>query len=505
MSGRLSRRQLLGAAGVGVAGLAGAGVAYEALGSEDGDEAAGKHERRNVLMIVVDSLRADHLGCYGSDVVKTPNLDALARDSMRFTNCYPEAMPTMPARRTLLTGQRIWPFFGWQSWDGMAARAGWEPIRPEVDTIVKSFRRQGWWTAMVTDNPFIGFSGLLEPVRQSPDRFVRILGHRGERRPYDTVSEAEARRRLPREVQDDQSAIDAVRKFLANNGYGRNSAQSSTARVFRNAAGALAEANDQGKPFFLYVDGFDPHEPWAAPPEFMGMYTDREIVPIADVLYRGAGYMDEEELDRLAAGYKADVTMTDRWLGVLLDRLYDLGLDDSTVVTLVSDHGVYVGERNWTGKGDRLLHPELCHVPMLVRDPEGRGAGASSDWWGTTVDLPRTAMEMAGAAVPPTFGGADLSPILAGDAPREDRPYGWGGYSNYSFVRDDRWVYIVSNDRSYEALFDKRADSGEERDVASAHPDVVREMWARVVQRAGGKPPPWFSEAEWDATPRTSF
>jgi arylsulfatase A-like enzyme len=506
---RISRRAFVGAAGAGIAGAAGAGIALDRLVFDDrsssaAEPAAGGDERRNVVVIMIDSLRADHVGAYGAEGVRTPNLDALARESMRFTNCFPEAMPTVPTRRTVLTGKRAWPFFGWEPWDGMAARAGWEPIDPGTDTIVKALRRQGWWTGMVTDNPFLGFTTSFEPVRQSPDRFVRVLGQRGDRNPPESVPEAEALRRLPDEMHEEQFVY-GVRKYLANNGYGSDAAQSSAARVFRSAGKALAEAAGQPKPFFLYVDSFDPHEPWAAPPEYMELYTDRGRVPIADVLYRGAGYMDADEIETLAAGYKAEVTMMDRWLGHFLDRFYELGLDDSTVVALVSDHGVYVGERNWTGKGDKLLHPELTHVPLLVRDPDGRGSGESSDWWATTVDIPATVMSIAGAVVPPGFDGVDVTPILEGGAPDADRPYGHGGYSNFSFVRDERWVYIAANDRSYEVLFDKRADPGEERDVSADNPERVREMWARVVEQAGGREPPMYSEADWDAEPRTSF
>jgi arylsulfatase A-like enzyme len=493
VSRRLSRRDLLGAAGAGVAGagLAG-GLDLDAL--EDA-LAAGRHERRNAILIVVDSLRADHLGAYGNAVVRSPNIDALARESLRFTDCHPEAMPTVPARRTLLTGRRAWPFRGWARWDGLINRAGWEPVKPGTTTIVSAFRRQGWWTGMVTDNPFIGFNPTFAPVRASPHLFVPIVGPAGVRRPLASVSRRDARARLPR-YMGGAERIRKVRQYVANAGGGRDETQVPSARVFRNAARALERAARQRRPFFLYVDSFDPHEPWAPTQRYMGMYTDRRRAPIADVIYRGAGYMSAREIATLQATYKAELTMMDRWLGHLLDRLHDLRLDDSTAIALVADHGIYLGERNWTGKAPHLLHPELTNVPLLLRDPDGRGAGATSDWWATTVDVPRTLMALAGARAPRGFEGADLEPLLEGRPPAQGRRYAHGGYANYSYVRDERWAYVVSNNRRDERLYDRRADPGELRDVSSRHPDVVRRMWRRVVREAGGRRPPYYAGAE---------
>ena len=76
------------------------------------------------MLIVIDSLRADHLRCYGARGMRTPNIDAFARDSMRFTRVFPEAMPTMPARRSIMSGRRAYPFRGWRPWEGMAGRPG---------------------------------------------------------------------------------------------------------------------------------------------------------------------------------------------------------------------------------------------------------------------------------------------------------------------------------------------------------------------------------------------
>ena len=496
---RLSRRVFVGT------GLA-AGAGLVTGGKHFMGGALAASERRNVVLIVVDSLRADHLRCYGAERMHTPNLDALARDSLRFTRVFPEAMPTVPARRSILSGRRAYPFRDWHPWAGMAKRPGWEPIRPGAETLVTALRRAGWWTAYVTDNPFLGFTRVLEPFRRSPHRFVRIEGQRGERRPLTSVPRSAALARLPPGPLRRESHINSIRQYLANNGRGRNEREQAAARVFTKAAELLPTARRHGR-FLMVVDSFDPHEPWAPPRRYLDLYADPHYhgSEIADVGYtRASNYLTRRQIARLRATYSACVTMTDHWLGAFLDRLWDLGLDDSTAVLLVSDHGIFLGEHDWTGKGPSLLHPELIHVPLLLREPGGSGAGATSDWFASTHDVAPTLTALAGARRPPAFEGADLSPLLSGGTPDRDRDHAVGGYGNNSYVRDERWAYMVRNDGREERLYDVPRDPRERHDVAADHPGVIAEMRRRVRLAAGGRPP-FYSESKRLARPRERF
>lgn len=486
----LTRRELIAAGGAMGAGLVVGGM-WDTVG-----QALATSERRNVVLVVIDSLRADHLRCYGARGMRTPNMDALARDSMRFTRVYPEAMPTVPARRSMLSGRQAYPFRGWRPWNGMAGRPGWQPIQPGAETLITALRRAGWWTAYVTDNPFLGYTRTFEPFRRSPNRFVRIEGQRGARRPRTLVPRDAALRRLPPGPMRNPRRIASIQQYLANNGRGRNEVEQCASRVFRSAAKLLPTAKRQGR-FLMVVDSFDPHEPWTPPRRYLDMYGDPDYrgYEIADVGYTHASnYLEPHQIARLRTTYKASVTVVDRWLGAFLDRLWQLNLDDSTAILLVSDHGVFLGERNWTGKGPRLLHPELIHVPMLLREPGGAGRGATSDWFASTHDVAPTLASLAGVRRPKTFEGADLSPLLTGGVPAADRPYAVGGYGNNSYVRDDRWAYMTQNDWRGERLYDLVADPGERRNVARERPRVVREMRRRVRRAAGGKPP-YYSDA----------
>jgi arylsulfatase A-like enzyme len=492
----LRRRDFVRAAG---AGIAGAALVQAGCRDGDGGDSAAQQGRHNIVLIVVDTLRPDHLGCYGNEVVRTPNIDALARESLRFTRVYPEAMPTVPARRSILTGRRAYPFRGWEPWQGLAKRGGWSPIMPGTPTLPTILRERGYWTAYVSDNPFLTHTPVFAPFRDSLDSYVRVMNQRGALRPPDTVPRAEAVRRLP-PVMRNEAAIRQIRQYLANNGSGEVDEESAAACVFTEGERLLDEAAGR-KPFLMVVDTFDPHEYWAPLREDLELYADPAYrgAGIADVRYTWSDYLSAAELRHLKATYAASVTAVDRWLGRFMAGLRRRGLERDTVVALVSDHGIYLGEHRLTGKSDSYLHPELIHVPLLLRDPDGRGAGATSDYRATTIDLAPTLAAMAGARPSRRFEGTDLSPLLDGRDPAEERAFAYGGYGNFSFVRDDRWAYVVRNDNGWRLLYDLNRDPGERRDVAARHPRVAQAMWERLLGEVGRRPPRY--SLEWTQQP----
>ena len=252
---KLTRRQLIGGAGVAVAGAATAAAASHGL-------AVNLDGRRNVVLIMIDTLRADHVGSYGASLMHTPNIDALAASGTQFDRVFPEAMPTVPARRSLLTGRRTFPFRDWEPWAGLGSTPGWEPIAPGTPTLVSELSRHGYATACVTDNPFLGFARAFRPLRRSFDRFVSIAGQVPRGPLPEEVSVAEARRLIPRNRWDELRHIEDMRRYLAaNGGLGADidESQTATGRVFATAQWLARRMLDQ-RPFLLMVDGFDPHE-----------------------------------------------------------------------------------------------------------------------------------------------------------------------------------------------------------------------------------------------------
>jgi arylsulfatase A-like enzyme len=191
---------------------------------------------------------------------------------------------------------------------------------------------------------------------------------------------------------------------------------------------------------------------------------------------------------RLRELYAAEVTMTDRWLGVLFDRLHELNLENETVVALVSDHGILLGEHGWTGKISTALHPALTRIPLVLVDPSRRAAGQSTNWYASTHDIAPTLLSMMGVPAPKAMNGMDMSPLFAGQQlPKRD--YAYGGYGNSFFIRTRRWAMWARNKPARFHLFDKQRDPGEGTNVAHRHPGVVRHLYGLVRSRVGGRLP----------------
>jgi arylsulfatase A-like enzyme len=220
-------------------------------------------------------------------------------------------------------------------------------------------------------------------------------------------------------------------------------------------------------------------------PDYRGPEPARPYyAPVDRYLHGGTG---EVLLERMRALYAAEVTMTDRWLGVFLDRFHQLGLDRDTVLVLVSDHGFYLGDYGFTGKIATVLHPPLIRVPLIVVDPRRRHAGRTSTYLASTHDVGPTILSMAGVPVPPGMDGVDLSRFFEGSRPPR-RPYAFGGYGNSYFVRTDRWAMYGPNGGGAFHLYDRDRDPGEGRDVSGSHPGKAGQLYGVVRRRAGRLP-----------------
>jgi arylsulfatase A-like enzyme len=482
----LTRRQFISSAGVAAAAP---GVVLSA-GARRSTPRKKADVHPNIVVIVVDTLRADHV--YG-DRAKTPNMDALLREGLRFTSAYPEAMPTVPGRNSLLSGRRMFPYRGWHDYPGLIQSPGWAPIPSVEQAFTTRLRRAGYWTGYVTDNPFLGSSSPYERLRRSFDLFVRHGGQLGVVNPPSSVPEREFRHWL-HPANDSQRVRERVRRYLANSRYSHDESRSFAAKVFTSGVQALDQAARQA-PFALIVDTYEPHEPWTPPRKYVEQYGDPDYhgpEPAMLTYGRVDKWLHEDNMDfvlgRLRALYAAEVTMTDYWLGVFLDRLNALGLERETVIVLVSDHGIFLGEHGWTGKISVALHPVLTRVPLVIVDPDRRRAGTASDYFASLHDLGPTLLRMAGVPLPASMSGVDLSRFLSGGSPRE-RPFAWGGYKDNHYVRTDSWAYMADNRMRKSLLFDLEKDPGEGTNVAERHPRVLEGLRKTLIQRAGGRPP----------------
>jgi arylsulfatase A-like enzyme len=473
----LTRRQFLKATGAAGATLLGA----SALASGCIPQLNRSIGDTNVVLVIIDSLRKDHVGAYGNGWIQTPNLDALAKESLRFTRAYPESLPTICARRAIHTGMRTWPFRGWRRYKGIDIGLwGWQPI-PEGQThLAEIMKQNGYATLTVTDN-LHEYNASMN-FQRGFDVFDFIRGQTTDGyMPNWTYSPEEVRRALGME--------EYFKQYFANVAYRQEEEDWFSPQVFTRASEVL-EAASKGQRFFLVVDNYDPHAPYDAPEEYAALYDEpydgRE--PFSPV-YGPSSYLTDRQLQRMRALYAGEVTMMDRWLGRFLDRMDELDLFENTLLILLSDHGVAHGEHGITGKPPYALWPEVTDIVYMVRHPEGSRGGETSDHYASTHDVAPTILGFLGIEPEQPMEGQDLSVLFDGEEPGE-RSHFTAGYHNFVWARDSGYAMVSRQDRENARLYDLRRDPEMQQDISAGHPDVVRQMFDKYVLGDAGGPLP---------------
>jgi arylsulfatase A-like enzyme len=360
---------------------------------------------------------------------------------------------------------------------------------PEVQpTIAESLTEMGYETVLITDT-FHQFRASMN-FQRGFNVFDFVRGQEIDHyRSALTISDKAVDRLT---IPGNAPIIrDKIRQYLANNTRRQGEEDYFAPQVFQRAVDFLEDTPNMDAPFFLVVDSFDPHEPWDPPQKYANMYSD----PIGNrepsaPNYDTTDYVSEKELDRMAGLYAGEVTMTDRWLGKFLDKMEEMNLTENTLLLIISDHGVQLGEHGLTGKVYSGLFPELTDVPFLIRHPEGKGAGKTSDFYASTHDIAPTVLAAVDLERPQQMEGQDLTPILEGREPETPRPHFTIGQDNYSLARDDDYAMMCPNDREWHRLYDLRKDPKMDKDIAANNSTIVKKMYKEyIVADAGGEPP----------------
>ena len=382
----------------------------------------------NVVVVLLDSLNRHMVGAYGGAEFATPTLDRFAAESVRFDNHYVGSLPCMPARHDVLVGALD---FLWRPWGSIEI---WE------EAITYHLRDAGVATMLVSDHPHL-FEQGGENYHTDFHGWEYVRGHEND----------------PWRLAPDPSAVGAPDlPAIRPSAWGANYDTSRT--WFREEADfpgprTMATATDwirtnagRHDRWMLFVDAFDPHEPFDTPEPYASMYDpdwdgEKIIWPPYAVGAISKGTMTEEEGRQIRANYGAKLTMIDAWLGRLLDAIDATGQRDSTAVIVCTDHGHYLGEpdvrdKDVWGKPGVPLYETIAHTPLMIRWP---GVAPSTVGALTTnVDIHATLCAVFGIEVPHRTHGQSLVPLVTG-ASSSVREWALAGVFG-------RWVHVFGAD-----------------------------------------------------------
>jgi len=447
----------------------------------------------NLIFIIIDSLNADHVGINGNDWIKTPGLDKFGQESVRFTGAYPESLPTVPVRRAVHTGRRVFPFADWRYWKPVPV-PGWQPFGEDETTLAETLREQDFRTAFFTDCFHLFRPGGNFHRGFHEWQFIRGNSFDGFRSGTEHPEVCDFKKYFPDEIEKGEGhvfggiAYAELNRYLRNVELMRGEEESLQAQVFRGAMTWLDENQDADN-FFLVIDSFKPHEPWL-PPRWCsrlyedGEYTGTEIIrPEYTLDCASIGYTPEM-VKHMQALYAGEVTLLDRWLGFFLQKLEYMGLYENTVVAVMSDHGVGVGDNGIVGKPLSAHYPQLMDLVMMVKAPGIAPTVVDSIVY--NIDLFPTFFNLMGLPLPWKVDGLDLTPLMTGKK-ESLRDYATCSWKEWNSVRTRQYQFMGTRDESQARLYDLTEDPDCRVDLAADKPSVVKEMFGLLRQDAGGE------------------
>jgi arylsulfatase A-like enzyme len=451
--------------------------------------------KMNIVLVVFDSLRKDSVGTYGNPPwapIKTPHFDRLAEESLVMTRAYPESLPTLPARRAIYTGRRVYPFRNadFHLKGDFVGAPGWGPIPEEQATLAEMLGEAGYRTGLISD-----VYHMFKPSKNFWRGFDQWMFLRGQEkdpaRSGPKLTQEQLDYWLPREMQNERT-IDFINQCVMNIHDRTREEDFFAARVLKESARWL-EQNQDADRVFLTVESFDPHEPWLVPSHYRRLYEEAEGQEQVK-----SGYSDTNDLDpgllwRTQANYSGLVTFCDRWFGYLMETMRVLGMLDDTVIFFTSDHGHSIGDNRYMGKRGYPSSPEVFDVPLMVRHPDGRGAGMRSGNLVQHTDITAEILKTAGVKPPEPIEGRPFfdAAVDGGPAPRDHATVAWGSAVT---VIDDRWWFNSKINGKGAFLFDLESPEGMGRNVASDNPDVLRRLFNLAIEDAGGPFPKFLME-----------
>jgi arylsulfatase A len=453
---------------------------------------ASAADRPNVVFILADDLGWGDLGCYGQTKIRTPSIDKLAADGMKFTQCYAGNAVCAPSRCCLMTGKH--PGHAHvrdnRQWKPDVQWSGQIPLPEGTATLPRLFKEAGYATAAMGKWGLGSPENSGDPAKQGIDYF------------FGYYCQAHAHNHYPQYVWRNGEKVP-----LEGND-GTATGKQYTQDLFEaEALKFLREHRD--KPFFLYLPFTVPHLALQVPEDSLAEYKGK----FPETPYRGKQYQPH---DNPRAAYAAMVTRMDRTVGRVMDLLKELKLDDNTLVVFSSDNGAidaYAGtDAKFFGSLDHFrgmkgsLYEGGIRDPLVARWPGRIKPGTTSDLPVAFWDLLPTLCEAAGLKAPPGIDGLSILPTLTGrgeQARHEFFYWEFPSYGGQQAVRAGKWKAVrqqMSKGPSGFELYDLEADPSESKNVAADHPDIVKRL--ETIAREQHTPSSLFPLPSVDPTPK---
>jgi len=454
----------------------------------------------NVLLIFTDQHRTDAIGCYGSEICTTPNVDRLAREGVVFDRAYTTCSLCSPARASIMTGQ--FPHTHGMLNNIEAPGGDMKELQLRPNLISEILRGAGYNLGYV-GKWHLGDKVLPRDFGFAGDNFP---GHGGGGFHYPEYAEYLKQRGLSYNIRrlppppfpyGHQAGLFAgpveatVDYFLAEN----------TNTLLTNFS---QDWQKQGKPFFVWCNFWGPHPPYYVPEQFLSLYKDADIPPWKNfedslehkpaiqrnIIPPQRRHQPWSFWRERVAHYYAFVTLIDQQIGRILDHLTELGRAEDTIVIFTADHGESLGIHGGLSDKTCFMYEENYRIPLLVRTPASASRpGAREARFVSLADVMPTCLDAAGIAPPAVVQGRSLLPLVEGSAPpqwRDDVTAEFHGFVilySQRMIRYDHYKYVY-NAGGEDELYDLGADPYEltNRIADPDHAPILDELQTRLLR-----------------------
>lgn len=397
-----------------------------------------KKPHTNVLLITIDTLRADHLGCYGYPRPTSPRLDAFAHEAVLFEKAFCQSPETLPSHASIFTGMHPRTHM---------AISHESRVRPDLVTLAEVLKDRGYATGAVISSHVLDSKYGLDQGFQS----------------YQAIHYAfNERQRQAMQEREQDPTTEAALRWLGDNKASR---------------------------FFLWVHWFHPHRAYSPPPRYARMFTSDYTGPATDQndfamrVWRDRVDLPEEDIAYMRGLYDGEVAFTDAQVGRVLDELTRLDLAKNTMIVITSDHGEILYEHEYYFGHDIALYDECTMIPLLIGMPAAQAVSRRVAGLVQSIDVFPTVLEALGIQCPKGVEGKSLIPLINGGA---DATTEFAFLETFPFpekcpprhaVRTETAKLIWREQPPAEIakeFYDLGSDSGEKQNLYATDPDAAR-------------------------------